>query len=107
MLSILKGLCYIIRYPFYINLKINYNIKFSQLDWIYYLTSYMTNHVIIRFIIKQLLFFLDMSFNKYIYIVDYGFCKKKSFKPIEKLRKKLYMSIDKKSPKFNKNEEKN
>ncbi len=32
-----------------VNLRISYNIKLSQLDWIYYMTNYVTDHVIIQF----------------------------------------------------------
>lgn len=32
-----------------INLKIDYDIKLFSLDWIHYMTSYMTDYGIIRF----------------------------------------------------------
>ncbi len=44
------------------------------------MTSHMTDHVIIRFIILQLPFLLDVSSNKYVDIWDYDFVNKvKSF----------------------------
>ncbi len=52
-----------------VNHKISYDIKLSQLGWIYYIADqHMTDHIIIRFMILQLPFFLNTSSNKHISI---------------------------------------
>ncbi len=67
--------------------------KLFQLGYIYYVTNYVTNHIIIKFHNITILFFLDTSSNKCVSISDYDLVEKKPHKPSKRLKKKLFVYI--------------